>query len=184
MGPFEAFLALRGVSTLKVRFEAQSNERARHRRVPSRTIPRSRRCSTPGSRRARITRPPGPSSARNLYGGLLSFKVKGRKEEALEVLRKVQVIKPSPSLGGTESLLNYPVTSASKTLSPSSSKGAGNRRQPPQARTWTRGHRGPQRGPLAGPVRHLRSETDYRRGEWRECQGPDLNRRQLPTIIT
>ena len=56
---------------------------------------------------------------------MLSFKVKGGKKEALEVLKKVRVIKPSPSLGGTESLLNYPITSASKTLSPAVRKELG-----------------------------------------------------------
>jgi cystathionine gamma-synthase len=60
-----------------------------------------------------------------MYGGLLSFKVKGGKKEALEMLKKVQIIKPSPSLGGTESLLNYPITSASKTLSPAVRKELG-----------------------------------------------------------
>jgi cystathionine beta-lyase/cystathionine gamma-synthase len=49
--------------------------------------------------------------------GLLSFKVKGRKAGALKILRSIRVIKQSPSLGGTESLLNYPLMSASKTLS-------------------------------------------------------------------
>ena len=34
------------------------------------------------------------------------------------MLRRIKIIKPSPSLGGTESLLNYPITSASKTMSP------------------------------------------------------------------
>jgi cystathionine gamma-synthase len=52
------------------------------------------------------------------FGGVLSFKVKGGENEALQVLKNVKVIKPSPSLGGVESLLNYPITSASKTLSP------------------------------------------------------------------
>jgi cystathionine gamma-synthase len=61
----------------------------------------------------------------DLYGGLLSFKIKGGRSEALEVLRKVQVVKPSPSLGGTESLLNYPIMSASKTLSPAVRKELG-----------------------------------------------------------
>jgi cystathionine gamma-synthase len=35
------------------------------------------------------------------------------------------VVKPSPSLGGTESLLNYPITSASKTISPAVRKELG-----------------------------------------------------------
>jgi len=37
----------------------------------------------------------------------------------------VKIIKPSPSLGGTESLLTYPLTSASKTMSPAIRKELG-----------------------------------------------------------
>jgi cystathionine gamma-synthase len=37
----------------------------------------------------------------------------------------VKIIKPSPSLGGVESLLNYPITSAAKTLSPAVRKELG-----------------------------------------------------------
>ena len=51
--------------------------------------------------------------------------MKGGKPKAIEVLRKIKLIKPSPSLGGTESLLNYPITSASKTISPAVRKELG-----------------------------------------------------------
>ena len=124
MGPFEAFLALRGVSTLKVRFETQSNNALAvaeflqdHPKIEDVYYPGLK--SSPYHKTARAL------FSEKLYGGLLSFKVRGGKKEALEVLRKVQVIKPSPSLGGTESLLNYPVTSASKTLSPAVRKELG-----------------------------------------------------------
>jgi cystathionine gamma-synthase len=117
MGAFEAFLALRGVSTLKVRFETQS-ENALAIAEFLEDHPKVEEVCYPG-----LENSPYHSTARalfggNLYGGVLSFKVKGKKREALEVLRKIRVIKPSPSLGGTETLLNYPVTSASKSLSP------------------------------------------------------------------
>ena len=124
MGPFEAFLALRGVSTLKVRFEAQSRNALAvaeflqdHPKVEEVFYPGLKTSPYHGTARSLFNE--------NLFGGLLSFKVRGGKKEALEVLRKVQVIKPSPSLGGTESLLNYPVTSASKTLPPNVRKELG-----------------------------------------------------------
>jgi cystathionine gamma-synthase len=56
---------------------------------------------------------------------VLSFKVEGGQQEALQVLKAVKIIKPSPSLGGVESLLNYPITSAAKTLSPAVRKELG-----------------------------------------------------------
>ncbi len=118
MGPFEAFLALRGVATLKARFEVQCRNAlglakllSDHPKVESVYYPGLK--DSPYHKIARKL-----FLERGLYGGVLSFKVKGGKHKALEVLRKVQVVKPSPSLGGTESLLNYPITSASKTISP------------------------------------------------------------------
>jgi len=117
MGPFEAFLALRGVSTLKVRFETQC-ENALAIAEFLQDHPKVDEVYYPGLKTSPYHRAARSLFRENLYGGLLSFKVKGGKKEALEVLRKVQVIKPSPSLGGTESLLSYPISSASKTLSP------------------------------------------------------------------
>lgn len=118
MGPFEAFLALRGVATLKVRFEAQCRSALALAELLE-DHPRVEAVYYPGLKDS----PYHKMAARlflekGLYGGVLGFKVKGGKQKALEVLRKVKVIKPSPSLGGTESLLNYPITSASKTISP------------------------------------------------------------------
>ena len=117
MGPFEAFLALRGVSTLKVRFEAQCASALGLAEFLE-DSPRVEEVFYPGLKSSPYHKTARKLFNQSLYGGLLSFKVKGGKKEALEVLKKVQVIKPSPSLGGTESLLNYPLTSASKTLSP------------------------------------------------------------------
>jgi cystathionine gamma-synthase len=117
MGPFEAFLALRGVSTLKVRFETQSKNALAVAEFLQ-DHPKIEEVYYPGLKTSPYHKTARALFSERLYGGLLSFKVKGGKKEALEVLRKVQVVKPSPSLGGTESLLNYPVTSASKTLSP------------------------------------------------------------------
>ena len=124
MGPFEAFLALRGVSTLKVRFETQSNNALAVAEFLQ-DHPKIEEVYYPGLKSSPYHKTARALFSEKLYGGLLSFKVKGGKKEALEVLRKVQVIKPSPSLGGTESLLNYPVTSASKTLSPAVRKELG-----------------------------------------------------------
>jgi len=124
MGPFEAFLALRGISTLKVRFETQSNNALAVAEFLQ-GHPKVEEVYYPGLKTSPYHKTARDLFSENLYGGLLSFRVKGGKKEALEVLRKVQVIKPSPSLGGTESLLNYPITSASKTLSPSVRKELG-----------------------------------------------------------
>jgi cystathionine beta-lyase/cystathionine gamma-synthase len=41
------------------------------------------------------------------------------------VRSRIRLVKPSPSLGGTESRLNYLITSASKTISPAVRKELG-----------------------------------------------------------
>jgi cystathionine gamma-synthase len=124
MGPFEAFLSLRGVSTLKVRFQTQcANALAVAEFLED--SPKVEAVYYPGLKSSPYHKIATSLFSQRLYGGLLSFKVKGGKKEALEVLKKVKVIKPSPSLGGTESLLNYPITSASKTLSPAVRKELG-----------------------------------------------------------
>jgi cystathionine gamma-synthase len=102
---------------LKVRFETQSNNALAVAEFLQ-GHPKVEEVYYPGLKTSPYHKTARDLFSENLYGGLLSFKVKGGKKEALEVLRKVQVIKPSPSLGGTESLLNYPITSASKTLPP------------------------------------------------------------------
>ncbi|MGC9190188.1 MAG: PLP-dependent transferase, partial [Conexivisphaera sp.] len=55
---------------------------------------------------------------RRLYGAVVSFELRGGKDAVLRALKRVKVIKPSPSLGGTESLLTYASMSASGPIAP------------------------------------------------------------------
>lgn len=115
MSPFEAFLVLRGLKTLEVRFERLSRTALELAEFLE-DHPAVEEVLYPG-----LSSSPYKSIAdrifeRRLYGGVLSFKVKGGRSKALEVLRRVRIIKPAPSLGGTESLLTYPVISAAKTM--------------------------------------------------------------------
>jgi cystathionine gamma-synthase len=125
MGPFEAFLALRGVATLKVRFEAQCKSALTLAKFLE-DHPKVEKVYYPGLPDSEYRKAADKIFLeKGVYGGVLSFKVKGGKPKAIEVLRKIKLIKPSPSLGGTESLLNYPITSASKTISPAIRKELG-----------------------------------------------------------
>ncbi len=113
--PLEAYLILRGIKTLEVRFERQCrnaltvaeflHEHTKVKEVFYPGLPDSPYKSVADS-----------LFSRRMYGGVVSFRLRGGKEAAHEMLRRVKVIKPSPSLGGTESLLTYPVVSASKTI--------------------------------------------------------------------
>lgn len=117
MGPFEAYLALRGVSTLKARFEAQ----CRSAQVLAEHLAEDQRIDSvlyPGLKTSEYHSTAAELFKEGLYGGVISFRVKGGKSQALKVLRNVRVIQPSPSLGGTESLMSYPLESASRNISP------------------------------------------------------------------
>lgn len=125
MGPFEAFLAMRGAASLKARFQVQcANALALAKFL--REHPKVEAVFYPGLRDSPYHKTANKLFLeKGLYGGVLSFKVKGGKQKAIDVLKKIALIKPSPSLGGTESLLNYPLTSASKTISPAVRKELG-----------------------------------------------------------
>ncbi len=125
MGPFEAFLALRGVATLKARFDVQcKNALALAKFLDEH--PNVEKVYYPGLKDSEYHKIADRLFLeRGRYGGVLSFKVRGGKAEAIEVLKRIRLVKPSPSLGGTETLLNYPLTSASKTISPAVRKELG-----------------------------------------------------------
>ncbi len=116
MSPFDAFLTIRGVATLEARFEKQARSALEIAEFLE-DHPKIEKVYYPG-----LSSSPYKSIAdrifkRRLYGGVLSFKVRGGQREALEVLRGTELIKPSPSLGGVESLLTYPIWTAAKNMS-------------------------------------------------------------------
>ena len=117
LSPFAAFLITRGAATLEPRFEKQSKT-AMALAEFLRDHPKVEKVYYPG-----LSDSPSKSTAdklfkKRLYGGVLSFEVKGGRKAALTILRKTRIIKPSPSLGGVESLLTYPVWSAAKSMPP------------------------------------------------------------------
>ncbi|MEM0329020.1 MAG: cystathionine gamma-synthase family protein [Nitrososphaerota archaeon] len=116
MSPFDAFLTIRGVATLEARFEKQSRSALEIAEFLE-DHPKIERVYYPG-----LSSSPYKSIAdrifkRRLYGGVLSFKVRGGQREAIEVLKSTELIKPTPSLGGVESLLTYPIWTAAKNMS-------------------------------------------------------------------
>ena len=59
------------------------------------------------------------------FGGMLSFEVDS-EETAKQVLEGIQLIQFAESLGGTESLLTYPVTQTHPDLKPEDAERKGN----------------------------------------------------------
>ena len=112
MNPFEAFLILRGISTFKVRFMAQSNAAMEIAKYLS-DHPKIEGVYYPGLKDNPYHSTANRIFSEKTYGGVLSFKIKGGKDRTLDFLSKLKVIRASPSLGGVESLATYPVLSAS-----------------------------------------------------------------------
>jgi cystathionine gamma-synthase len=105
LGAFEAWLLIRGVRTLFLRYErASANALAIARHFERH--PRVARVLYPG-----LESHPGHAvAARQMtggFGGMLSLLVAGGFEQARDVARFAQVLVPATSLGGVESLIEH-----------------------------------------------------------------------------
>ncbi len=105
LGAFEAWLLMRGMRTLFVRFERQSENAlaiARH----FEGHPKLERVIYPG-----LPSHPDHAVARkqmsNGFGGMLSILVKGGAAEAKRVAGSCRIFYPATSLGGVESLIEH-----------------------------------------------------------------------------
>ncbi len=105
LGPFEAWLLLRGLRTLALRVGRMSENAARlatfldtHPGVERVLYPGL--CSHPGHELAK-------RQMRGGFGGLMSFLVKGDAQRTLDVVGKLKVITRATSLGGVESLIEH-----------------------------------------------------------------------------
>ncbi|MFF5521010.1 cystathionine gamma-synthase [Streptomyces coeruleorubidus] len=104
-GPFDSWLVLRGTKTLAVRMDRHSENAAkvadmltRHARVTSVLYPG-------------LPEHPGHEVAAKQmksFGGMVSFRVTGGEEAAVEVCNRAKVFTLGESLGGVESLIEHP----------------------------------------------------------------------------
>ncbi|NOZ88556.1 MAG: cystathionine gamma-synthase family protein [Crenarchaeota archaeon] len=111
----EAFLAARGLKTLHLRVPYSSRS-AMEIAGRLEEHPRVGRVYYPGL----PSHPDHGEALRmfpGLYGGVVSFEVKGGVEAARRVLARLRLVAPSPSLGGVESVLAYPYESSHRGLS-------------------------------------------------------------------
>lgn len=111
--PFSAYLTIRGIKTLKIRMDT-INRNAEQIAEFLQDHPKVTRVYYPG-----LKSHPDYSIAKRLlkgFGGVVSFEIKGGKEEALKVMKSVKVIIPAQSLGGVNSLISHPATMTHRTL--------------------------------------------------------------------
>jgi cystathionine gamma-synthase len=117
MSAFSAYLVLRGLKSLSIRMERESASAMAIAEF-LREHPAVKVVHYPGLSDSPYREVADRLFERRLYGAVVSFELKGGKESVLRALKRVRVIKPSPSLGGTESLLTYAAMSASGPIAP------------------------------------------------------------------
>ena len=106
--PMDSFLVLRGIKTLHLRMErhCQNGEKIAHFLA---THPKIENVYWPGF----TTHPNHNVAAKQMrgFGGMISFTLKGNLlEDALAVVKKVEIFSLAESLGGVESLIGHPAT--------------------------------------------------------------------------
>jgi len=108
LSPFNAWLVLRGIRTLSARMRVQSENAMAIARFLA-THPRVEAVFYPGL----DSHPRHDIAKRQMsaFGGMLSFLVRGTREDALAVTAKVRLFTRATSLGGVESLIEHRATS-------------------------------------------------------------------------
>lgn len=124
LGPFEAWLTLRGVRTLPVRMAAHSAHAAQ---VAGRlkASPHVERVLYPG-----LPEHPQHAVARRMLpggsGGMLAFELKGAgRAQAFRFLEAVRLCKPAPSLGDVTTLVMHAATASARRMTPEERAAAG-----------------------------------------------------------
>ncbi|MCB5169789.1 cystathionine gamma-synthase [Streptomyces bambusae] len=116
-GPFDSWIVLRGIKTLAVRMDRHSENATKVADMLTRH-PKVSRVLYPG-----LPEHPGHEIAAKQmrsFGGMVSFRVAGGEEAAVEVCNRAQLFTLGESLGGVESLIEHPgrMTHASAAGSP------------------------------------------------------------------
>ena len=139
LGPFEAWLALRGLKTLPLRMRQQC-ENAQRLAEWLRTQPRVSRVIYPG-----LPDHPGHELAARLFegrgfGGVLSFEIANAdKRSVFRFMEALRLCLPATTLGDIYSLVLHPATSSHRSLTPEERARVGHPGRPDPA---LRGHRG------------------------------------------
>lgn len=118
LGPFESYLAMRGIKTFPLRMERQCANACRVASALS---------SNPAV--ARVYYPSDPNHpdaeaihrlfAPNLYGAVVSFELKDAgREKVFQFLNKLKMIVPATSVGDVHSMILYPFMSSHREVSP------------------------------------------------------------------
>ncbi|MGA5062861.1 cystathionine gamma-synthase [Streptomyces exfoliatus] len=104
-GPFDSWIVLRGIKTLAVRMDRHSENAEKVVEMLTQH-PKVTQVLYPG-----LPEHPGHEIAAKQmrsFGGMISFRVQGGEEAAVEVCNRAQLFTLGESLGGVESLIEHP----------------------------------------------------------------------------
>ncbi|MFB7453074.1 MULTISPECIES: cystathionine gamma-synthase [unclassified Streptomyces] len=104
-GPFDSWIVLRGIKTLAVRMDRHSENAAKIAEMLTQH-PKVTQVLYPG-----LPEHPGHEIAAKQmrsFGGMISFRVQGGEEAAVEVCNRAKLFTLGESLGGVESLIEHP----------------------------------------------------------------------------
>ncbi|MFG3495188.1 cystathionine gamma-synthase [Streptomyces sp. NPDC047928] len=104
-GPFDSWIVLRGIKTLAVRMDRHSENASRVAEMLT-SHPKVTHVLYPG-----LPDHPGHEIAAKQmrgFGGMISFRVAGGEEAAVEVCNRAKLFTLGESLGGVESLIEHP----------------------------------------------------------------------------
>jgi cystathionine gamma-synthase len=122
LDPHAAYLVIRGFKTLKVRIEAIHRNAMAIAEFLS-EHPKVKKVYYPG-----LPSHEDHSLARRLlrgFGGVLSFEIKGGREEVYKLMRNLKVILRAQTIGGINSTISHPLTMSHRTLTKDEAEIAG-----------------------------------------------------------
>jgi cystathionine beta-lyase/cystathionine gamma-synthase len=118
MGPFEAYLTMRGIKTLAVRFERQCENACKLASWLS-SHPAVDRVYYPADPKHPDAAAIQRQFAKGLFGGILSFEIKGlSRADVMQFMNRLKMIVPGTSLGDVHTLLLFPVMASHRDVSP------------------------------------------------------------------
>ena len=113
MSPFNAWVLLKGLETIKLRVEAQSHAALeiaqflnKHSKVEEVFYPFLKNSSQYQLAKKQQT----------MGGTILSFKIKGKKKEAFKFINKIKIFDISNNLGDAKSIVTHPTTTTHRIL--------------------------------------------------------------------
>lgn len=122
MGPFEAWLILRGLKTLEIRVQRHC-ESAKKLAEYLYANPKVEKVNYPG-----LPSHPGHDIAKRQmrdFGGMISFEVRGGKEAGMKFVNALRLCTIAVSLGDAETLIEHPASMTHSTYGPEELKAAG-----------------------------------------------------------